>query len=268
MKPMSPLSERPIASHLLHVMVAVCMLLVAAQTAEAQKPKLKLLEYNLPEDWHISCAPGPYYVEESVQRQPGELVNERIVYSHNRWSVRVKELSVSAVADEFNMLIGDTVSVESCEYLPDSSRAVLRRFLEANGPFKLIRAGASASPTEPSLEYYIAFDEPTQFGPVLDYVELMPEDRQTVIAITTKGGCTSTGTSVVCESVARGPRSQIVGGEIAIVEHGEFVVLDVSGRVIAQGRVDWGGQPQTITVNPGVYFVITRTSRQHVLVLP
>ncbi|MBK7577677.1 MAG: hypothetical protein IPI24_09625 [Ignavibacteria bacterium] len=75
---------------------------------------------------------------------------------------------MSAVADEFNMHTGDKVSVESCEYLPDSSRAVLRRFLEANGPFKLIRAGASASPTQPSLEYYIAFDEPTQFGPVLD----------------------------------------------------------------------------------------------------
>ncbi|MBK7577678.1 MAG: hypothetical protein IPI24_09630 [Ignavibacteria bacterium] len=52
---MSPLSERPIASHLLHVMVVVSVLLVAAHSAEAQKPKLKLLEYNLPEDWHI-CA--------------------------------------------------------------------------------------------------------------------------------------------------------------------------------------------------------------------
>ncbi len=245
-----------------------CLLLIAAHSADAQKPKLKLLEYNLPEDWHIWCDGGPFYVEESVQRQPGELVDERIVYSHNRWSVRVKELSVSAVADEFNMHIGDIVSVESCEYLPDSSRAVLRRFLEANGPFKLIRAGASASPTQPSLEYYIAFDELTQFGPVLDYVELMPEDRQTVIAITTKGGCTSTSTSVRNDIEARSLRSQIVEGEIRIVEHGEFIVVDVSGQIISQGSVDWHGQTYTLAVRPGVYLVLTSTSRRQVLVMP
>lgn len=177
------------ASRIAQSILLACLLLLATHSAEAQKPKLKLLEHNLPEDSSISCSPGPYYVEESVQRRPGELVDERLVYSHNRWSVLVRELSVSAVADEFSKHVGDTVTVESCEYLPDSSRAVLRRFVEAHGPCRLRRAGSSSNPTEPLLEYDIIFDEPTQFGPVFDYVMFMQEDRRTVIAISNMPGC-------------------------------------------------------------------------------
>jgi len=103
---------------------------------------------------------------------------------------------------------------------------------------------------------------------VWDYVELMPEDRQTVIAITMKGGCTVTNTSVRNDSEARSLRSQIVEGEIKIVEHGEFIVIDVSGQVIAQGSVDWHGQTHTLVVRPGVYFVLTTHSQKQVLVMP
>lgn len=268
MKHILKILSRNIASHAVQTITVFGLLLAAVHSAEAQKPKLKLLEYNLPEDSLIFCALGPYYVEESVQRQPGKLVDERIVYSHNRWSVMVRELSVSSVADEFSMHLGDTVTVETCEYLPDSSRAVLRRFLEANGLYKLIRTGTSSNPTDPILIYDIIFEEPTQLGPVADYVDLMQEDRRTVIAITRRGGCFELHTSVLDDSGAKKLQTQVVEGDLRISEQGEYAIVDLSGRVIAQGKVEWAGQTQAIAIKPGLYFVMTRTSRQQVLVLP
>ncbi len=254
-------------SHCAQTLLIACLLILASISAQAQKPKLKLLEYNLPEDSSIVCSLGPYYVEESVQRQPGELVDKRIVYSQNCWSVRVREMSVSTVADEFSMHIGDTVTVETCEYLPDSSRAVLRRFVEANGPCKLRRADASSSPTQPFLGYDIIFDEPTKYGPVADYVDSMNEDRRTVIAVSSGPGCVLLHTSVPNELVRTSQHSILIEGDLRIIEQGEYVVLDLNGRAVAQGYVAWGSQTQSIVVRPGVYIVMTRTSRRQVIVL-
>ena len=258
MKPMSPLSERPIASHLLHVMVAVSMLLVSAQTAEAQKPKLKLLEYNHPEDSLIFCGSGPYYVEDTVQVIPGVLVDEGQIYCHDCWGVYVRELSVSNVADEFRRHIGDTVTIAACEFLPDSSRAVLQRLENDLGACRLRRSAASANPMVPTLYYDIIFSEPTKFGRVDEYIRAMDIDRETVLGVVAEGPCLMVHTSVEEELKKIDVPTRIAYGGLRITEpSGQYILLDVRGRVVSD-----------LQLQPGVYFLLTVHSRQRILVLP
>lgn len=50
--------------------------------------------------------------------------------------------------------------------------------------------------------------------------------------------------------------------------HGAFTIIDVSGRILHQGVLADGETPRFITLQPGVYMVVTPTERQQVLVMP
>ncbi len=155
------------------------LLIVATQAVVAQKPKLKLLEYKAPGDSLIICRPGPYFVEDTVQLRPGVLVDNREVYCTDCWRLRIGELSVDA--SRFLEHIGDTVTAETCEFLPDSSKAVFQRIVEDLGPCKLRRSNASKHITAPCLIYDIIFDNPTKLGVVWDYVEALEVDNNLII---------------------------------------------------------------------------------------
>lgn len=258
MKPMSPLSERPIASYLLQAILGFGVLLVAAQSAEAQKPKLKLLEYNHPEDSLIFCGSGPYYVDDTVEVTPGVLVDESQIYCYDCWGVFVRELSVSDVADEFSRHIGDTVTIAACEFLPDSSRAVLQRLEIDLGACRLRRSAASANPLVPSLYYDIVFNEPTKFGRVDEYIRAMDIDRETVLGVVAEGPCMMVLTSVEEEIRKIDVPTRIAYGGLRIIEPtGQYILWDVRGRGVSD-----------LQLQPGVYFLITAHSRQRILVLP
>lgn len=80
-------------------------------------------------------------------------------------------------------------------------------------------------------------------------------------------GCSLLATSVADDS---SPTSLIsTDGGIRLENiRGAFTIIDVSGRILHQGVLADGETPRFITLQPGVYMVVTPTERQQVLVMP
>ena len=156
-------------------------------TATGQEPRLKLLEYADDSSPQIKCGAGPYFVPDTVKVQPGVLVDLRQVYCQNCWMVFVGEQSVDA--EGFQRRVGDTTTIEECEFLPDSSRAILRKFEERFGALTLRRANVSTNPLDKCLFYDVIFDKPTNLGEVWDYAQGIHEENSSILNILTGWPC-------------------------------------------------------------------------------